>query len=155
MGAVHPILSDISFFQIRLDGKVIAPMSDDARILMRGSAAYNSTRNEKLPVSLRLFAGGNESIRGYSFESFPGQGVGRYLYTGSLEIQQRLYHEWYGAIFYDFGDVIADSPAETKLSVGAGIVRATPIGTIEIGLAHPFNDKNKSVRFVFSIGPDL
>lgn len=155
LGAAEPLLSSLSFFQVRLDSKSIFPVFTHDRIAVSGSLAYNSTNDLKLPVALRLFAGGTETLRGYSFESIPNVGVARYLYVGSLEFQKRIYPEWYVGIFYDMGDAAVGFPSHIKQDAGLSIVRTTPIGTIEVGAAQSFGPDSQKIQFILSVGPDL
>jgi translocation and assembly module TamA len=120
-----------------------------------GNAFYN------VPPSLRFFAGGDQSVRGYDYQSLSpedsaGQRVGgRYLAAGSLEYQYGFAEQWRLASFVDRGNSFdsLDRP-ELKRSVGMGLRWLSPVGPIRIDLAHALDDGG-GVRLHFSMGPEL
>ncbi|KGY11146.1 membrane protein [Vibrio tubiashii] len=116
---------------------------------------------EKLSPSLRFFAGGDNNLRGYSYESIsPRDESGaltgaKYMITSSLEYQYRVYGDWWGAVFYDVGDAFNDSP-EIKRGTGVGVRWASPVGPIRLDFAWGL-DANKGDEFKihFTLGPEL
>ena len=78
-----------------------------------------------LPVSLRFFAGGDTSIRGYGYntlgpENDNGDVVGgSHLLVGSVELQYKLTQAWDVAAFTDAGN--AYNKNDLKVKQGAGI----------------------------------
>ena len=120
-----------------------------------GSAFYN------VPPSLRFFAGGDQSVRGYDYQSLSpedsaGQRIGgRYLAAGSLEYQYGFAEKWRLASFVDRGNSFdsLDQP-EFKRSVGMGLRWVSPVGPIRIDLARAMDDGG-GLRLHFSMGPEL
>ncbi|MFA0195221.1 autotransporter assembly complex family protein [Vibrio artabrorum] len=116
---------------------------------------------DKLPPSLRFFAGGDNSIRGYGYESIsPRDQSGaltgaKYIATSSFEYQYRLVGNWWGAVFYDMGDAFNDSP-EWKHGTGVGIRWASPVGPVSLDFAWGLDaEKGDEFRLHFSLGPEL
>ncbi|WP_394243638.1 autotransporter assembly complex protein TamA [Vibrio astriarenae] len=116
---------------------------------------------ESLPPSLRFFAGGDNSIRGYGYESVsPTDESGaltgaKYIVTSSLEYQYRVTGNWWGAVFYDIGDAFNDTP-EWHDGAGVGIRWVSPVGPIRFDFAWGLHESAKDdFRIHFSLGPDL
>lgn len=150
---------------LRIQGQLawIRGIGDNHRgILMLDGGANITDDFLKLPPSLRFFAGGDNSIRGYSFESISPEDQtgaltgGQYLATSTLEYQYRLYGDWWGALFFDYGDAFTDSP-EWKSGVGAGIRWASPVGPVSLDFAFGLDEESSSDQFQihFSLGPEL
>ncbi|MCW5589921.1 MAG: BamA/TamA family outer membrane protein [Legionellales bacterium] len=148
--------SSTSFAQIQTMGKLIISPWDGTRFLFRGNLGFTAVKDSRnLPLSMRFFAGGTNSVRGYGFEDL---GPGTFLLIGSAEAQQRIYGKWYISTFLDSGNAIDHFPKlnDLKRAVGAGLVFVTPVGPIELSLAKPIHDPfNKKWRLQFTVGPDL
>lgn len=116
---------------------------------------------EKLSPSLRFFAGGDNNLRGYGYESIsPKDSSGaltgaKYLATSSLEYQYRVYGNWWGAIFYDVGDAFNDTP-DIKRGTGVGIRWASPVGPIRLDFAWGLDaTPGDEFKIHFTLGPEL
>lgn len=154
--------SDSSF--VRLRGRVgwIGSFSDDQRWLARfdvGAVLMESVTD--LPPSLRFFAGGDNSIRGYSYESISpvakdGTLTGaRTLATSALEYQHRVSGNWWAAAFFDAGSAWNDK-ADIYKGVGLGVRWASPVGPIRIDVAWGLDVASKdALQLHFSLGPEL
>ncbi|MCG9558271.1 autotransporter assembly complex protein TamA [Vibrio sp. RW] len=116
---------------------------------------------DKLSPSLRFFAGGDNSIRGYGYESIsPRDESGaltgaKYIATSSFEYQYRLVGNWWGAAFYDIGDAFNDKP-EWKHGTGVGVRWASPVGPVSLDFAWGLDaKKGDEFQLHFSLGPEL
>ncbi|MCG9568116.1 autotransporter assembly complex protein TamA [Vibrio chagasii] len=116
---------------------------------------------EKLSPSLRFFAGGDNSIRGYGYESIsPRDESGaltgaKLIATSSFEYQYRLVGNWWGAAFYDIGDAFNDTP-EWKHGTGVGVRWASPVGPVSLDFAWGLDaKKGDEFQLHFSLGPEL
>lgn len=155
------IISDFAFVQPHVSGKLIHSLGD-LRVILRGEAAMTAAQLENLPASIRFFAGGDRSVRGYGYETLGprnDQGDvtgGRHLLVGSAEVDYGITGNWRVAAFVDAGNAFDDFQDREPLrkSVGIGIRRITPIGPIRIDLAHPLSGGN-GVRLHITLGPDL
>jgi translocation and assembly module TamA len=161
-GASEDIFSDASFVQITLVGKFIHSVSDRNRLLYRAhfGATASSDFNE-MPTTYRFFAGGDQNLRGYDYESIaPISNVtgdlvgGKHLAVGSVEFEHQFAPQWAVAAFTDFGDAFTNS-FDFKYSVGAGIRWFSPIGPIRVDLGIPLNQSENDFRLHVTIGPDL
>jgi translocation and assembly module TamA len=153
-GASSAVLSKANFLQTRAKIKTLFTLFGMTRILTRAELGYTDIDDiNSLPLSLQLFAGGALSIRGFQYNSI---GPGRQMVTGSFEIQQRIYKDFYLAGFIDGGSV-SDSffEAPLKVGVGPGIVWVSPLGTIELTVANAISNTNKPWVIQLSMGPVL
>lgn len=124
-----------------------------------------SLQNEplkELPASLRFFAGGDRSVRGYGFQSLgPRDSTGtviggKNLLTTSIELERALFSNWGVAAFLDAGNAF-DSLTRFRLYKGAGLgVRYyTPIGAIQLDLARQIGVEDPAFRIHFNVGLEL
>ncbi|MCG9641655.1 autotransporter assembly complex protein TamA [Vibrio sp. Isolate34] len=116
---------------------------------------------EKLSPSLRFFAGGDNSIRGYGYESISPRDESdaltgaKFLATSSFEYQYRLVGNWWGAAFYDIGDAFNDKP-DWKRGTGVGVRWASPVGPVSLDFAWGLDaEKGDEFQLHFSLGPEL
>ncbi|MEZ8040810.1 autotransporter assembly complex family protein [Vibrio sp. 1F263] len=116
---------------------------------------------DKLSPSLRFFAGGDNSIRGYGYESISPRDESdaltgaKFIATSSFEYQYRLVGNWWGAAFYDIGDAFNDTP-EWKHGTGVGIRWASPVGPVSLDFAWGLDaKKGDEFQLHFSLGPEL
>ncbi|ROM94510.1 autotransporter assembly complex family protein [Pseudomonas brassicacearum] len=142
--------------------KGITTVWDNHRFLARaqlGGSATNGYRT--IPPSLRFFAGGDQSVRGYDYQSLSpensaGERVGgRYMVAGSVEYQYSIAEKWRIATFVDQGNSFntLDLPS-LKTGVGVGVRWVSPVGPIRLDLAHALDDPG-GIRLHFSMGPEL
>lgn len=161
-GATREIFSDTDFFQTQTGIKVITPLGRKDRLISSGRIGATWTDEfENLPTSIRFFAGGGQSVRGYPYQSLGPRSTtgevtgGKYLMLGSIEYEHSFNDKWGAALFYDVGN--AYNELDTKLKRGAGIGARwqTPIGPVRIDIAQGLDKPGKPWRLHFSIGPDL
>ncbi|MDB1122287.1 autotransporter assembly complex protein TamA [Vibrio algarum] len=114
-----------------------------------------------VPPSIRFFAGGDNSLRGYGYESIsPTDDTGyligaKYMATSSLEYQYRIKGDWWLATFVDVGDAWSATP-EAKVGTGFGVRWASPVGPIRFDLAWGLaEDSGDQFRVHFALGPEL
>jgi len=161
-GAADAVLSDSSFVQVILHGKWVWSPSDQARILFRSElgAMYDSDF-AKLPPSVRFFAGGDNSIRGYDYNTLgptdsSGQVIGgSELAVASLEFERKVRPHWSVAVFVDSGNAFDRGAFSAKTGAGIGARWLSPLGPIRVDIAHPFEDPTSSWRLHITLGPDL
>lgn len=155
------ISSTASFLQLTGSGKILFPVLG-GRVLIRGDLAYTEVNNvRELPASLRFFAGGDASVRGFAYESLGPRADngdvlgGRHLATGSLEYDHPLTEKWHLAVFSDAGNAFNDiDDVEIRRSAGFGIRWRSPLGPIRLDLARAV-DEHRDWRVHLSMGPDL
>ncbi len=74
--------------------------TDDSRVILRTDLGYTAVHDfNDLPLSLRFYAGGSQSVRGYEYQALGLPDGGRYLVVGSAEYQHQIYGNWNAAVF--------------------------------------------------------
>jgi len=159
-GGAQALLSDNDVLQTILRGRRIFALSPRVRLLSRATVGWTwQQKFEDLPPSLRFFAGGDNSVRGYDYESLGPEEDGKVvggtrLLTGTLELDVLLREKWSVALFADAGSAYDDSPDFSR-GVGLGLRWYSPLGPLRVDVAHPLDDPNRAVRFHVTLGPDL
>ena len=161
-GAGDSLGSDTSFVQGTAYWKWIWSLANSGRIITRGQLGLTHEENfDELPPSVRFFAGGDQSIRGYDFESLgpvddTGQVVGGTgIAVASFEYEQPVRGKWSVAFFVDAGNAFKDSTLDAKQSAGMGVRWQSPLGPIRLDIGVPIDDPMHDARIHVSIGPDL
>ncbi|PCE69382.1 hypothetical protein B6G00_07710 [Salinivibrio sp. YCSC6] len=160
--AADPIwLSDISLVRLQGRSAWIRSLNKNHRGLLRvDGGALISEEFSEAPPSLRFFAGGDNSIRGYGYETVSpvddsGQLSGaRYMLTGTLEYQYRLGGNWWWALFADGGDAWTHN-LSWKRAAGTGIRWSSPVGPIRLDVARGFDNDDDDFRIHLTLGPEL
>jgi translocation and assembly module TamA len=145
-----------------LHGKYIHPGGNDGRLIARGELGVTYVENfAGLPASIRYFAGGDNSIRGFDLQTLgprneAGEVIGgKYISVGSLEYEHRLFNKISAAIFTDFGNAFNSFSDHFVYSAGVGLRWLTPVGLIRLDFAFGLSEDPSSFRVHFNIGPDL
>ncbi|OOF28075.1 autotransporter assembly complex protein TamA [Salinivibrio sp. IB872] len=154
-------LSDISLLRLQGRSVWIRSLNKNHRGLLRvDGGALISEQFSEAPPSLRFFAGGDNSIRGYGYETVSpvddnGQLSGaRYMLTGTLEYQYRLGGNWWWALFADGGDAWTHN-LSWKRAAGTGIRWSSPVGPIRLDVARGFDNDDDDFRIHLTLGPEL
>ncbi|MDA1074074.1 MAG: autotransporter assembly complex protein TamA [Proteobacteria bacterium] len=158
-GASKKLLSQADFLQVRGNAKWIYGLTDRLRVLLRGEAGFTFKNDfDELPPSVRFFAGGDNSIRGYDYKRVGprdenGDVVGgSRLLVFSGELDYSLTSSWSMAGFVDSGSAFNDSP-DFSTGVGLGARWYSPIGPLRVDVAYALDGSN--VRLHITLGPDL
>jgi translocation and assembly module TamA len=162
-GASDALASDTSFVQVLAEAKQIWLLPNDGPFLVRGQVGHTwKDQLTELPASVRYFAGGDNSVRGYEFEELgpvddTGQVIGgSSLVTASVEYEHPLRSRWALAFFFDWGNAFEGSHLDARKSAGIGGRWLSPLGPIRIDLAYPLDDPNADdYRVHITLGPDL
>lgn len=162
LGAAEGVLSDVSFVQTNAAARYIHSFDSKNRLIARANAGGTWTDDfHRLPPSLRYFAGGDRSIRGYAYENIgardsEGNNIGgRYHAIGSLEYEYYFKDDWAIATFIDAGDAyIRDF--DMKIGAGAGVHWRSPVGPIKLDVGHGFDKKyGDKYRIHLTVGAEL
>lgn len=161
-GASESLLSDVSFVQFAIRGKYIHELGETGRFITRGSVGMTEVSDfNQLPSSLRFFTGGDNTIRGFDYQSLgpennEGDVVGgRYEAVGSLEYENMLWGNWGAAVFTDFGNAFNKMSDPIEYSVGFGVRWRSPVGLIRVDLAKALSQQDEPIALHIVIGPDL
>ena len=153
-------ISDVNFWKIQASTAWVRTYAQNHRFLTRLEIGVLNTADiHRIPPSLRFFAGGDRSVRGYGYKKISpkdrnGKLVGgSRLATGTIEYQYQAYPDWWLATFADTG-LAANSfkPDELRYGAGFGLRWASPVGAIKFDVATPIKDKDKSKNIQFYIG---
>lgn len=160
--AKEGLLSDANLIHANATFKGLTTLAARHRLLGRVQLGANVTDEyTKIPPSLRYFAGGDQSVRGYDYQSLSptnsdGDHIGgRYQVAISAEYQYSLTEKWRLATFVDQGNAFNSLELPSLMSsVGVGVRWVSPVGPLRLDLAHPL-DSEGGVRLHFSMGPEL
>ncbi|MDI3325845.1 autotransporter assembly complex family protein [Pontibacterium granulatum] len=162
LGANQALLADESFIQARVSGKAVYSINDKLRVLGRVEGGITFIDNfNALPATQRFYAGGDNSVRGYDFQSLGLQDQsgavigGPQLVVGSVELDYRLTKNWGIAAFIDSGNAFEDTELDLHTGIGAGVRWFSPIGPVRIDLAWPQDGDDRGAHLHFSLGADL
>ncbi|MBV5339739.1 MAG: outer membrane protein assembly factor [Deltaproteobacteria bacterium] len=128
----------------------------------KGGATLLSDPLSDIPPSLRFFTGGDQSVRGYSYQSLgprdaSGQVVGgKQLLAGSIELERALRKDWGVSVFYDAGNTFNSFSSFTVAQgAGVGLHYYTSVGGLNLSLAQPLGVENPSLHIHFTVGFEL
>jgi translocation and assembly module TamA len=160
-GASDVLGSQTSFVRIVGEARWIRTLPNRARVLTRLRAgAIGEHDFDALPPSVRFFAGGDQSVRGYGFESLgpvddQGNVVGGdRLAVGSVEYEHPVKARWSVAAFYDTGNAFRSGKFDPVAGTGLGARWRSPLGPIRFDVAKAL-DGERDVRLHIWLGPDL
>jgi translocation and assembly module TamA len=125
--------------------------------------ALDTADFDRTPPSLRFFAGGDQSVRGFGYQSLAPRNEegellgGRYLLTASLEYNYEFIRRWRAAVFYDIGNASADSRFADGFAQGAGVGLRwlSPLAPLKLDFAWGVSESDPPFRVHFSMGTEL
>ncbi|HTY48172.1 MAG TPA: BamA/TamA family outer membrane protein [Steroidobacteraceae bacterium] len=176
-GAARP-LGDQSFLQLHIQDERVFSLGGPWHLLLRGEVgATLVSKLTDLPGSMRFFAGGDQSVRGFEYDELSPVTTyenpnGTYSYvkvggknviTGSTEVIRDLPHDLGLAVFYDFGNAFdsfgnSGNPAYPRFleySVGIGLRYRLPVATFGIDVAEPISRPGAGPRVNIDFSPKL
>jgi translocation and assembly module TamA len=156
--------SNTGFLQFLGRGEYLISLTQRLSILtrMQVGATTESEAASDLPISVRFFAGGDNSVRGYKYQSlgptdaFGDVVGGRNLLFGSIEIHRAVGKDWAVAAFYDTGNAF-DVWSKIDLAQGAGVggLYYTAVGPIRLYVARQMGVRNPDYRIHLIVGIGL
>jgi len=159
-GTAQILGSDTNFLQFLVNGDAMIPLPFRFSLLMRiegGTTLADSL--EDLPPSVRFFAGGDRSVRGYAYQSLGPKDAfgdvtgGKHLLVGSIELEKAIAKIFGVAAFYDVGNAFNSfGHMNLQQGVGLGIRIYTPVGPIRLDLARQVGVKDPDFRIHFTVG---
>jgi translocation and assembly module TamA len=161
-GTDETLGSTTSYFQTTMWARWIRSFGTGNRVLLRMNAGVTASGDfSQLPPSVRFFAGGDESVRGYDYDSLgprdeDGNVIGgTNLLVASVEYERHLFGNFYGAAFVDAGNAFDNTDFEPETGVGLGIKWRSPLGPVRVYLGYPVTADDPKVRFHLRLGADL
>ena len=163
-GGIEGAGSDTSFVQADATLRWYMPLGDSDRLILRGQAGTTWTSDlVAMPPSLRYFAGGDRSIRGYAWREVGPRtpapdkyALGaKHLVVGSAEYEHYFGGgPWGAAVFVDTGSAF-DNTIDLHTGVGFGVRWKSPVGPVRIDIAHGLNHPDSQFQLYLNIGADL
>ncbi|HEX5131503.1 MAG TPA: autotransporter assembly complex family protein [Candidatus Krumholzibacteria bacterium] len=155
------LLSTQSFLSLTAATKVVHALNPRVRLLGRVDTGWTSTSTFRdLPPTIRFFAGGDNSVRGYDYLSLGPRDAdgrvigGRLLFTSSAEVEVALRGKFAAAVFYDAGNAFeSGGHGVIEQGAGVGLHWRSPVGPIRLDLAYPI--EHTGWKLHFTMGPDL
>ena len=149
------------FLRFDFEANRVRSLGPDWRFFLRSRVGIGIVEGfDTLPASQRFFAGGDQSVRGYGFNTLGPRDAagnvvgGRHLLFGSLEAERRVWGRVALAAFADAGNALDSLGDGVEASLGLGVNVHTPIGTLRIAVARSVTE-SRGPRFHLSIRPDL
>jgi len=160
-GASDAVLSSQTFTSLTGSAKAVYSLRPRVRVLLRADAGRTWTPGFRtLPPTVRFFAGGDNSVRGYEYQSLGPRGEngqvvgGPLLLTTSAELEVPVFGKFALAGFYDAGNAFESfGHGIMERGVGGGLRWRSPVGPIRLDLAFPVHHDDWRVHF--TMGPDL
>jgi translocation and assembly module TamA len=158
--ASKQLVSDIDLTRLTLQSKWLRSFAEH-RIFIRAEFGAIATSDfSQVPSSLRYFAGGDQSVRGFDYETLsPIEDEqltgGQYLNVASVEYSYPVTQNWRGALFTDIGNA-SDKPfKDLATGMGFGASWLSPVGPVRIYFAFGHSGYENTKRLHFSMGPVL
>lgn len=161
-GGIEGAGSDANFFQLHMRALWSREFGRNSALIFRGEYGHTFTGNPiDMPPSLRFFAGGDGSIRGYAWREV-GPRNGKYalgaknVLTASAEYD--FYPKggaWGGAVFVDTGSAFDSDLPNLRTGVGIGLRWRSPVGPVRLDIGHGLNDPDSQFQIYLNIGNSL
>lgn len=153
--------SDTEYVRVTGLAKWLLPLSERQQLLLRLQLGMIWSQDfNQVPVSARFFAGGDQSIRGYGYNTLGPRDESGALIGGSrlavtsAEYLYRFLPNWQAALFVDHGGAMDETTESTDTGAGVGLRWLSPLGVIGFDLANAVSDDN-SYRVHITMGTVL
>ncbi len=154
-----------TFSQLYVSAQWFHGFTSDSRLLVRGELGHTFTRDVlNLPPSLRFYAGGDRSVRGYGWHEIGPSLItsgGTYftgapnLLTSSAEYERYFTPNWGAAAFIDSGSAFDGKHAKMHTGIGLGVRWRSPVGPLRIDIARGLKSPDSPFTLHLNIGADL
>jgi translocation and assembly module TamA len=160
-GSTRALGAESNFLQFLGNGDMLVPLGAGFSLIPRTQlgATWQKDPLTDLPPSLRFYAGGDRSVRGYTYQSLgptDSQGNvvgGKHLLVGSLELEYSITKNWSVAAFYDAGNAFNNFEDMTwPMGAGIGVRYYTPAGPVRLDVARQINVDNPGYQLHIAIG---
>jgi translocation and assembly module TamA len=177
-GSNHSFGSDSDFLQLDVQAERGFNLSHKLHLFLRGEVgASRVASSSSLPGTVRFFAGGDRSVRGFGFNDLsPEEPVlddngnpklddkgnivtvkvgGKHLITGTVELVRDLPKNFGIATFFDFGNAFDHFGDPLEYSVGVGFRWRLPVVTLGVDIAQPLSEPGLGPRLHINFSPKL
>ncbi len=159
---VEDVLSSTNLIRVQLQHAWLRTYLDRHLVFLKANLGAMLVDNiANVPYSLRFFAGGDQSVRGFAYQSISpendeGQRIGgKYLISGTAEYNYQFAPKWRAALFVDTGTATNDFSDSLEVGAGFGFRYLTPVGPVRIDHAWGLTKASKSTRLSITIGPEI
>ncbi|SES67580.1 autotransporter assembly complex protein TamA [Thalassotalea agarivorans] len=171
-GASDKAASELTVFRAIAKWKLIVTPISRHRFVFRLEAGANYLPSDPktfLAPSLRFYVGGDQSLRGFDYQSqgpslelpTPDGGTqtavvgGKYMLVGSAEYQYYFTEKFRTALFTDIGNAMDTIEINPLYSVGTGLHYISPIGAIRLDFGYSISEEDPDWKIHFSFGAEL
>jgi translocation and assembly module TamA len=160
-GSTQTLGAESDFLQFLGNGDLLIPLGAGFSLIPRTQVGITWQKDPltDLPPSLRFYAGGDRSVRGYTYQSLgpkdsEGNVIGgKHLLAGSLELEYTITKNWSVAAFYDVGNAFNNfQDATWPMGAGIGIRYYTPAGPVRVDVARQINVDNPGFQLHIAVG---
>lgn len=156
------------FAQLHARASWFKGLGPSDRLIVRGELGHTFTDAlNDLPPSLRFYAGGDRSIRGYEWREVGPRVLdedgdvafalgAKNVVTASVEYERYFADSpWGAAVFVDTGDAFDSGSPNLHTGVGIGARWKSPVGPIRIDIARGLNEPDSPFTLHLNIGTDF
>ena len=165
-GGLQGAGSDANFSQTHATANWFLGLGPTDRLLLRGEIGHTFTNAlVDMPPSLRFYAGGARSIRGYGEREVSPRVVtdhgffsigAKNVIAASAEYERYFGGgPWGAAAFVDSGNAFNGSLADWRSGVGVGVRWRSPVGPVRIDVARGLDHPDSKFQVYLSIGAQL
>ncbi|MDX2505814.1 MAG: autotransporter assembly complex family protein [Gammaproteobacteria bacterium] len=152
-GAPELIWSDTDYVRLHLKSRLLLPLQEEGRFILRAELGLAEVGDfDQYPTSLRFFAGGDQSVRGYDWKALgpvddAGDVVGgKNVVTASIEYNHKISQQWIAAAFLDMGNAYNDEFNKLYYGAGFGARWISPVGLIRADMGWPINEDDEETK---------
>ena len=166
-GGLEGVGSDANFAQLHVRGSWFKGLGARSRLIVRGEVGATFTDAlVEIPPTLRFYAGGDRSVRGYEWReigpriaAIPGRedyALGaKNVVAAGVEYEQYLNDTWGFAAFVDGGSAFDDRLDRLRKGVGLGLRWKSPVGPLRVDVARGLDDPDAAFTLHINLGADL
>lgn len=166
-GGLQGAGSDANFLQLHTRANWFQGLGARSRLIVRGEVGATFTDAlVDIPPTLRFYAGGDRSVRGYEWreigpriDAIPGRKAyalgAKNVITANVEYEHYFNDSWGIAAFVDGGSAFDDQIDGWRKGVGLGLRWKSPIGPLRVDIGHGLDDPDSSFTLHFNLGADL
>ncbi len=191
-GGLQGAGSDANFLQLHVRGSWFQGLGARGRLIVRGEfgATYSDASSDgtlidgvlidstlidgalinsaliNIPPTLRFYAGGDRSVRGYDFREIgpripaaPGRPAfalgARNIVAASVEYEHFFTDTWGFAAFVDGGSAFDGRIDRWRKGVGLGLRWNSPVGPLRVDIGRGLDDPDASFTLHVNLGADL
>jgi translocation and assembly module TamA len=166
-GGLQGAGSDANFLQLHLTGRWFRGLGARSRLIARGELGATFTDDlVEIPPTLRFYAGGDRSVRGYDYREIgpriaagPGRDPfalgAKNVVVASLEYEQYFNDAWGFAAFVDGGSAFDGRFDRLRKGVGLGLRWKSPVGPLRVDIGHGLDDPDARFTVHINLGADL